>query len=47
MHFDFRGFLKGDKILGTASVKLQSLEDKCVYHDSYDVGVLGLCYVVY
>lgn len=32
-----RGFLKGDKVLGTANVKLQSLEDKCVYHDSYDL----------
>lgn len=32
-----RGFLKGDKLLGTANIKLQALEDKCVYHDSYDL----------
>ncbi|KAK3706678.1 hypothetical protein RRG08_009313 [Elysia crispata] len=32
-----RGFFKGDKLLGTVNVKLQSLENKCTIHDSYDL----------
>jgi len=41
----FRGFLKGDKLLGTVSIKLQPLEDKCIYHDSYDVISVFQCFV--
>jgi len=32
-----RGFLKSDKQLGVVNIKLQPLEDKCIFHDSYDV----------
>ncbi|XP_014774893.1 coiled-coil and C2 domain-containing protein 1-like [Octopus bimaculoides] len=32
-----RGFLKSDKVLGTVNIKLQSLENKCTVHDSYDL----------
>jgi len=35
-----RGFLKSDKQLGVVNIKLQPLEDRCVYHDSYDVRTL-------
>lgn len=33
------GFFRGDALLGTAQVKLQPLETKCVLHDSFDVSV--------
>ena len=36
----FRGFFKGDKVLGTVTVKLQPLESVCVLHDSYNVSFL-------
>ena len=36
----FRGFFKGDKMLGTVTVKLQPLENVCVLHDSYNVSFL-------
>jgi len=32
-----RGFLKSDKQLGVVNIKLQPLEDRCIFHDSYDV----------
>ncbi|ESO05589.1 hypothetical protein HELRODRAFT_191334 [Helobdella robusta] len=32
-----RGFLKADKILGSVQIKLQPLEDKCIYHETYDL----------
>lgn len=32
-----RGFLKKDQLLGSASVKLVSLENSCLLHESYDV----------
>ncbi|XP_061182028.1 coiled-coil and C2 domain-containing protein 1-like [Saccostrea echinata] len=32
-----RGFLKSDKLIGTANVKLQPLDNKCTIHDSYDI----------
>ncbi|KAL8578171.1 hypothetical protein ACOMHN_051726 [Nucella lapillus] len=32
-----RGFLKGDKLLGSATVKLPSLDTKCTLHDSFDL----------
>ena len=35
---DFRGFLKGDTLLGSVNFNLQPLEDKCIYHESFDVG---------
>jgi len=38
-----RGFFKGDKQLGVVNIKLQPLEDRCVYHDSYDVRSLIIC----
>ncbi|KAI0228023.1 Coiled-coil and C2 domain-containing protein 1-like [Lamellibrachia satsuma] len=32
-----RGFFKGDKVLGSVTVKLQPLENICVLHDSYNL----------
>ncbi|CAH1773801.1 unnamed protein product [Owenia fusiformis] len=32
-----RGFFKGDKLLGTASIKLAPLESKCILHESFDL----------
>ncbi|XP_064604188.1 coiled-coil and C2 domain-containing protein 1-like isoform X2 [Liolophura sinensis] len=32
-----RGFLKGDKVLGTASLKLLPLESQCTLHESLDL----------
>ena len=32
-----RGFLKGDKLLGTCLVKLQQLENASIIHDAFDV----------
>ncbi|XP_048761328.1 coiled-coil and C2 domain-containing protein 1-like isoform X2 [Ostrea edulis] len=32
-----RGFLKSDKLIGTANIKLQPLDNKCTVHDSYDI----------
>ncbi|KAK3090097.1 hypothetical protein FSP39_009170 [Pinctada imbricata] len=32
-----RGFLKSDKLIGTANVKLQPLDNLCTVHDSYDL----------
>lgn len=40
----FRGFLKADKFLGTATVKLTPLETKCTFHDSFDVSFLFLVF---
>ncbi|PVD23464.1 hypothetical protein C0Q70_16736 [Pomacea canaliculata] len=40
MKFDVfikRGFFKGDKVLGTTTVKLNILETKCTLHDSFDL----------
>jgi hypothetical protein len=33
----FRGILKSDKVLGTASLKLQPLDEHCELHESLDV----------
>lgn len=32
-----RGFLKGDKLLGSVNLKLQSLEEKCIIHECADL----------
>ncbi|XP_070195173.1 coiled-coil and C2 domain-containing protein 1-like isoform X1 [Littorina saxatilis] len=32
-----RGFFKGDKLLGSVTVKLTPLETKCILHDSFDL----------
>nr|CAD7428817.1 unnamed protein product [Timema monikensis] len=32
-----RGFFRGDSLIGTANVKLQPLESKCIIHDSFDL----------
>nr|CAD7404566.1 unnamed protein product [Timema poppensis] len=31
------GFFRGDTLIGTANVKLQPLESKCIIHDSFDL----------
>ncbi|KAG8305447.1 hypothetical protein J6590_069785 [Homalodisca vitripennis] len=33
----FRGFFRGDSLIGTALVKLQPLETKCMLHESFDL----------
>ena len=35
--FYFRGFLKSDKPLGQASIKLETFSNKCEIHESVDV----------
>ncbi|XP_055885542.1 coiled-coil and C2 domain-containing protein 1-like isoform X1 [Biomphalaria glabrata] len=32
-----RGFFKGEKLLGTANIKLQPLENQCTIHESFDL----------
>jgi hypothetical protein len=41
---DPRGFLKGDKLLASANVKLQPLEEKCTIHEAYDVNTIIFFY---
>ncbi|XP_049816691.1 coiled-coil and C2 domain-containing protein 1-like isoform X1 [Schistocerca nitens] len=31
------GFFRGDSLIGTANIKLQPLETKCILHDAYDL----------
>lgn len=31
------GFFRGDTLIGTANIKLQPLETKCILHDAYDL----------
>ena len=41
LYLYFRGLFKGDKLLGTANLKLQPLENTCILHESYDVSSQG------